>query len=125
MDKLQETQYWALFWNYRTQDVPGREAVRERIKYNISSRNSLRADAAFFLLLNFDQMILAPTNPSGRRDELTGKLFDQEKLERAFDIIMENLIETGSLDPDGYSAHSVIRSIDQTWDRLAPILAWA
>ncbi len=125
MDKLQESRYWAIYGAYKAVDPLVNEVIRRKISENLSQTKHLRADGAVFLLVNFDQMIgslnILPADGSSSKE----KPLTSGMLERAFDIIMTNLQSQALDDRLGYSSHKVIKSIDDTWDELSRIFAWA
>ncbi|WP_133303056.1 hypothetical protein [Cupriavidus lacunae] len=135
MDKTQESKYWALFWSYRAASEPIAELVRDAVVSNLHKENfaPLRGDAAFFLLLNFDQMIGAvysePFRPPGGypSSESLAKPGPQvlKNVSYALDKIFDKLYERQPTDPFGYSSHNVMRSIDEVWGDLVPLFAWA
>jgi hypothetical protein len=125
MDKLQESRYWASYGAYKAVEPLVDQVVRGKISANLQEEKHLRADAALFLLVNFDQMI---GSISIGRPHVSGppvKPLTSEMLEQAFDIIMDNLKGSDPDDPFGYSSHKVIKSVDTSWEKLSPIFAWA
>jgi hypothetical protein len=92
----------------------------------------LRGDAAYFLLLNFDQMLfrvegpyppMVLDRPSERISASVREIYPADRLNNIFDIIMEQLTKT-SPDDDGYSAHQVIRAIDGGWPEIIKYVLW-
>jgi hypothetical protein len=69
MDKFLESRYWALFWDYEPTVKLVGESLRRRISLDLRGDGRLRADAAYFLLLYFDQMIAHPEVEEYSRDD--------------------------------------------------------
>jgi len=125
MDKLQESRYWASYGAYKAVEPLVDRVIRGKISANLKEEKHLRADAALFLLANFDQMI-GSINVGGMQAGVpAAKPLTSEMLEQAFDIIIDNLRVRDPDDPFGYSSHRVIKSIDAAWDKISPIFAWA
>ena len=98
----------------------------------------LRPDATYFLLVNLSEMILRPyaadipTPPVWwSRGEAPGTLpqyrdFKPDttivRIETALNIILGDI--QGETDPEGVSAHQVIRAIDRNWKKLSVSFAW-
>jgi len=107
---------------------------------SVSARHRirLRPDAAYFLVLNFTEMIFrpyagdVPTPPAwwgrGEQPSLLQHYRDfsppttAARVEKALDVIMNHL--DAIPEPDGVSAHQVMRAIDRSWSELSEYFMW-
>jgi hypothetical protein len=117
-------------------DSPDLEA--NRIKLLVRSKVVqhalvLRPDAELFLVLNFSQMIFrayagaipadgasSPTILPRYREFSPNET--NRRIGQAIDIILASLNQ--GVDPDGISAHEVLRKIDLNWQQLGELFAW-
>jgi hypothetical protein len=118
-----------MFWAYHCVS-PGLDKITKTIISD--SPLNLRGDAAYFLLINFDQMLyrveqpVAPLGDWGSHSIIysdTSKLYTQERIQGIFDVIMRGL-EKEKPDDLGYSAHQIMKSIDIGWVNLIPFALW-
>jgi hypothetical protein len=103
--------------------------MKQMIHESINADFQLRGDAAYFLLLNFDQMVFRPEGPwapfAAQSLEITlPEHLSESRIKEAYWKIVENLKQEAA-DSEGYSAHQVMRSIDAIWSELVPYFAWA
>ena len=93
----------------------------------------LRPDAELFLIVNFSQMILRAYSgavPSGAAPRAVSlpqyqdfsPVQTRQRIDQALDLIFSSL--TNPPDPDGVSAHEVLRKIDVNWPQLAELFVW-
>ena len=129
MDKRQESKFWALFWTYEGQSADIDPLVRSRVLRTLPEPGTrLRADAAYFLLVNFDHMVgRVMAEPFVPKDTYNSPDVNHvlRPIDQALDAILGKLSDSPSQDLDGYSGHQLLRSIDEVWDDLAFFLAWA
>src|ERR1017187_8868993 len=127
--------YRFLFNEYETDWRPIRAVGRDTVshlKTRISSwedtaKIRLPPDAALFLLVNLDQMILRPYY--GRFDiqaRLPTGIFKVESdplaaADRVLEIILSNIDWHG----EPISAHAVMQAIDRGWKPLSEMFGWA
>lgn len=129
MQKIQESKFWALFWNYKGQSSDIDSIVRSQVIASLAEPyTQLRPDAAYFLLVNFDHMVgRVLSDPFMPTEEYRAPEahYPVGLIEQALGIILDRLHDAPHQDTDGYSAHEVMRSIDGVWGQLVPMLAWA
>jgi len=132
MDKILEGRYQALFNLYGAgANIAVIHTKKMLADWITKYPENLRPDAAYFLLVNFDQMIIRPhagyvPNPElplghpmesfrnqGAPDMLRG-------VETALNMILKTLSSASS----PVSAHEVMQSIDKIWDELEKIFLW-
>jgi len=129
MDALLATRYGLLFQSYAARDAGPLGWFKQRIvEWDIQNDRRLRPDAALFLLVNLDQLIIRAY--FGEIDsEDTGPLplpsgFPAEewfgRARQATELILEQLAKSeGEI-----SAHDVLQVIDTNWRMLAASLGW-
>ena len=127
MDEILAARYQALFDRYTVSGASYQ--IKTFLRSWIQNHpDHFRPDAMYFLLVNFDQMILRPH--AGDVEDLEGILLgryrDQtepdliERIENAINIILTPLIEETA----PISAHRVLQSIDENWARLQDLFLW-
>jgi hypothetical protein len=131
VDDLLTRRYQSLFRNY---GVGGNDLVLHAKRGIADSMEKdsefLRADAAHFLLVNLDHMVIRPCTgyiPQAEQNFKAEELFIQRddmqsRVDKCLEIIFNDLIKKGSR-PN--SSHDVLRSIEQTWPNLGNLLNWS
>lgn len=117
--------YWSMFWSYRSITDLSDVFLKNLIIQAHNQGVKLRGDAAFFLLLNFDQMVLRVESISLSAQQPTGYPLQPspENIQKAFWRIIEGVREQQT-DEFGHSAHEIMKSIDGAWAELVIYLAW-
>jgi hypothetical protein len=133
MNELLAARYRALFLSYDNGGNLSVANLRERIARELMPRGRLRPDAALFLLLTFDRMLLRPylgavVDPGGiapMPPAISGKgrLAFLGRIEDSVEMV---LARSAELRAGGeISAHAVMQAIDGLWPRLAELFDWA
>ena len=126
MDEILAARYQALFDRYSVREASYNTKVFLR-NWIQNHPDHFRPDAMYFLLVNFDQMIIRPY--AGYVEDSAGNLLDSynqteldlvPNIERAIDIILTPLLE----ETPPVSAHMVLKSIDNNWGRLRALFGW-
>ena len=123
MDEILAERYMALYNRYSVNEASYQTKIFLR-NWIESYPNRFRPDAIYFLIVNFDQMIIRPH--AGTVEDLEGNLLDRYEgqtesdlvpnIGKAIDIILTPLIEVEGTDP--ISAHMILKSIDKNWEFL-------
>jgi hypothetical protein len=143
MDGALEERYRFLFHSYGRGEGRQREATISELKSRIIRDSErlrhgyFRPDAAFFLLVNLDQMIIRPyfeplyggynrplPIPEARTSDR--EIYERDPIilvERILNIILER-IKPDSIEGQ-ISGHAVMRAIDMAWGKLSDMLGWA
>jgi len=126
MDKNLDWRYRELYESYRVEDdsilLFASQVINE---YMIKDPEFLRWDAAYFLLINFDHMIIKPyfsmisDIPRPNEFENMTEAIFRDRINLAIDIIMSDLRRYNP-----YSAHSILVSINNNWNSLSRIFGW-
>ena len=121
MDADLDARYRALFDIYREVTDPIGARTHELIvSWIVEYPDLLRSDAAYFLLVNFDHMIVRSqswhVHPVRRQEREV-----LSKIEEALNIILSAVLE----EERPVSAHRVMKAIDRRWAELAVLFAWA
>lgn len=126
MDRTLEERYKFFFEKYQVQDDEILFYVRDIIsEYLLFEPEKLRPDAAHFLLINFDQMIIKPyfsamsniDKPRGFQ-EMSKEIF-MDRIQLAIRIIIRGLTNRRES-----SSHDVLKSILKNWDSLSELFGW-
>lgn len=103
--------------------------TKQRIaRFMEDNPESLRPDAAYFLLVNFDEMVIRPNAgyvPGFEfREAPEGwpQTDISERVDKSLEVIFESLGEGGE---PPISAHEVMLVIHQNWDTISEIIEWA
>jgi hypothetical protein len=129
MDELLATRYRLLFQNYAIGDTgPVRFLKRRLIEWNAQNGERLRPDAAIFLLVNLDRMLMRPYfgeifGEGNRLLPLPQELPANEWFERT-QRASELLLEYFARSEGEISAHDVLQAIDMNWKLLASMFGW-
>jgi hypothetical protein len=147
MNEILEDRNQLLFHSYGIGQGKQREGDLSGLKAHISTwieragprirstgRVRFRPDAAFFLLVNLDQMIIRayfePLYENNRTLPIPEISISMLKsgpnylIETMLEIIFSN-IGPDSSDDHEISGHAVMRAIDRSWDKLGHLLGWA
>jgi hypothetical protein len=133
MNELLAARYRALFLSYDNGGNLFVANLRERIARELMPRGRLRPDAALFLLLTFDRMLLRPylgavVEPGGSAPMPPAIPPDGSGafLGRIEDSVGMVLARSAELRAGGeISAHAVMQAIDGLWPRLAELFDWS
>ena len=132
MDKILEARYQALFDLYGAGANIAVIHTKEMLSDWITKRpEQLRSDAAYFLLVNFDEMIIrphagyvpTPGRPYGSRMDYFRDQRESDILKQVETALMM-ILETLPSEPLPVSAHEVMKSIDKNWDELQKLFGW-
>ena len=107
--------------------------IHDRISEEQGTGAELRPDAALFLLVNADHMLIRPhtsslSNVSWLPDPVESAVsvehvdFEANVME-ALSIILESMDEAD--EPRPRSSHAVMRAIEREWPKLAQFFSWA
>jgi hypothetical protein len=131
MDELLATRYRLLFQSYAAGDTGFTVAFKRKIvEWNVKNGGRLRSDAALFLLVNLDHLIMRPycgaiavAVEGDRLLPLPNDLSANEWFARgqqATELILEHL----GTSAEEISAHDVLRAIDVNWEKLGSMFWW-
>ena len=133
MDNNLEERYWLLFATYDAEGSPlvaqAKALIMRRL---VASPLVFRADAAHFLLVNFDHMVIRPMSglyagqdivlgvPSELAPPIPG-----EQMPMILDRVLSEILD--ALDDGGepVSAHRVLLAIDRAWRQIGDRLSWS
>lgn len=124
MDDNLTNRYHALFQAYGVGGSPLVFKLKERIQQNVDF-SILRIDAAYFLLLNADHIVMRALSGSIKNQP---QVLDNSTLENNALQYLEALLgdlkanSTGTDMP--FSVHAVIRSLDRTWGIMGSFFSW-
>ncbi len=129
MNGLLTTRYRLLFQSYAAGDTGAAVQFKRRIiEWNANNGGRLRWDAALFLLINLDHLIMRPYfgEISGEANgvlPLPNELAASDWFARATDAT--GLILAWMAKSEGeISAHDVLQIIDENWKELDSIFLW-
>jgi hypothetical protein len=132
MEKLLEKRYEVLFSLYGVFGNPVVIKTKEMlVNWVKSHEGQLRRDAIYFLLVNFDEMIIRPyagfvpkpidIEPYGlSMDCLKSESEILKNVEDALSIILKDVLNK----TPPVSAHEVMKSIDENWEELQNLFPW-
>lgn len=127
MDELLEQRYRTLFRIYGAGDSGLLLRAKNRIYHEFEETGVLRADAALFLLVNVDHMLLRPY--AGYVPALDGRPVEPPALFKDYEIVepLDKTLEIIFRNLQGerpYSAHDVAGAVETSWRELAQIFLW-
>jgi hypothetical protein len=139
MDEILNDRYAILIANYPV-DSRVLSDLRKDILENLYEGYRLRADAALILISLFDQMIIRPyhgplhrsyANPFFKPEVVQFPLpqkfreMDDEKFLDQCRAALGLIMKSAQRDDDKViSSHSIIRSIDASWESLSEMFGW-
>ena len=133
MDALLTARYRQLFLSYGVGDTGALPLLKSRVlEWRLSHNNRLRWDAALFLVVNFDHMIMRPYfGAITIKDESVdfhpypenlnqGEWFarSNQALDEIFKYLENNT--TGDI-----SSHEILRAVEGTWQKIGTYLFWS
>jgi len=132
MDELLTTRYQTLFRNYGI----GGNGLVLRAKNVIVDRmekepDFLRADAAHFLLVNLDHMVIRPCSgylpdPSIALPRALKTTIPPAEMPNLIEKYLQTIFEyLGAHESKPVSAHGLTRAILQTWPQLGTLFSWS
>lgn len=130
MDELLETRYRLLFQSYAMGETGAVGRFKALIQdWNEAHRQRLRWDAAFFLLVNLDQMLIRPYFGEFQVEGTRFLPFPQgfsanqwfERTQEATRMVLDYLDRNGG---EAISSHDALKAIEETWERLALLFGW-
>ena len=119
MEAVLTAQYQETLERLLTGEVDGRrmQELLEMVQSVASNKDrALRTDALLFLLVNLEFLLSEPYSDYPR----AGSSFDDKKLIRATEIIIDNL-----RGEPPYSSHAVLVAVENGWEDLASLFLWA
>jgi hypothetical protein len=131
MNKLLATRYHSLFQSYAIGEVGPVASFKLRIvEWNAQNGGGLRWDAALFLIVNLDHLIIRPYlgmimigNEGNQLLPLPSELPAGEwfgRVQQATELVLAQLPKSDR----EISAHDVLQAIDGSWDELSKMMAW-
>jgi hypothetical protein len=124
MDEVLARRYVALVYNYKPTVPWIKDVIFSRIESHL---RPVRPDAAYFLLVNLDQMLVVPyaghIDPGPSEDVFRYGDYTIEnmrpKVESGLDIVFADLSNVEEV-----SAHQVMLAIDRNWQELGLLFGW-
>jgi hypothetical protein len=130
MDPLLTLRYQTLFQYY---GIGGNNLLLDTKSYLTSRINQdpqlLRPDAALFLLVNIEHMIIRPLSgyipdPMSPHGSPMRVSMDPLKLNGALKQFIDIILNDLQLAPKPATAHSVLKSVDKYWAQIGKLFDW-
>ena len=124
MDETLKARYQEIFSAYgagATGVLP--EVKRRIIEWNEAHERKLRSDAALFLVVNLDLMLIRPYGGTFGNLPPFKRIPLEEVPARTRDFL-ELILEDLAKKKGGISSHEVMGSVDSIWGKAVNVLAW-
>lgn len=130
LDELLAVRYGELFRTYGVGEIGPLIRTKNQIVVRMEQHPGLlRADAAHFLIVSLDQMIIRPCvgtvfDPDGK----VLPLFQYEsfvRLEEDLEKVTSMILDTLSTKQLPTSSHDVMRAIEENWEEINKVFLWA